>query len=167
MSIEAGVQFLFVKVPICKEGHIPLWQRTIQSHEKVHQSLLQLNDIAPPWTRMSLLSLSSNAKSFFAVSYPTRKIRWISDTVILPSFSTISKIFFSSFNREQHCLLLHSKPHPFNFKNQRYRRFRIPLYTVSYRLSRERKGIFGHYCNTTLLPWYLKQISWQKARPVV
>ena len=94
MRIQAGVQFLFVKVPICKEGHIPLWQRTIQSREKVHQSLSQLNDIAPPWTRLSLLSLSSNAKSFFAVSYPTRNIRWISDTVILPSFSTISKIFF-------------------------------------------------------------------------
>lgn len=99
---------------------------------------------------MSLLDRAVQAKTneYIPDKKHSLNIRYSNSSFFFHDFQNL----FSSFNREQHCLLLHSKPRPFNFKNQRYRRFRIPLYTVSYRLSRERKEIFGYYCDATLLP---------------
>ena len=123
MRIQAGVRFLFVKVPICKGAYT--FVATHNTITRKGSSIIHYHN----------LMISRH-----------RKHVWV-----YYRFQAMPNLF-SSFNREQHCLLLHSKPHPFNFKNQRYRRFRIPLYTVSYRLSRERKEIFGYYCDATLLP---------------
>lgn len=152
MRIQAGVRFLFVKVPICKGAYT--FVATHNTITRKGSSIIHYHNLMISrhrkhvWVYYRFQAMPNLFCSLIPDKKNSLNIRYSNSSFFFHDFQNL----FSSFNREQHCLLLHSKPHPFNFKNQRYKRFRIPLYTVSYRLSRECKEIFGYYCNAKLSP---------------